>query len=69
MFVAHLVTCILNAFLCFTAIMMNIVTTKAIRKSSFLLKTLKTILVSLAVLDLGVGLLVQPFYSVPCAPI
>ena len=42
--------------------MLNIVTIYAIRKTSSLPKTLKTLLLSLAVSDLGVGLLVQPFY-------
>ena len=42
--------------------MLNIVTIHAIRKTSSLPKTLKTLLLSLAVSDVGVGLLVQPFY-------
>ena len=42
--------------------MLNIVTIHAIRKTSSLPKTLKTLLLSLAVTDAGVGLLVQPFY-------
>ena len=52
-----------NTFLTYTAIMMNIVTIHAIRKASSLSKTLKTLLLSLAVSDLGVGLLGQPFYT------
>ena len=44
--------------------MLNILTIHVIRKTSSLPKTLKTLLLSLAVSDLGVGLLVQPFYSV-----
>ena len=43
--------------------MSNIVTIHAIRKTSSLPKTLKTLLLSLAVSDVGVGLLVQPFYT------
>ena len=43
--------------------MLNIVTIHAIRKTSSLPKTLKTLLLSLAVSDVGVGLLVQPFYT------
>jgi len=43
--------------------MLNIVTIHAIRKTSSLPKTLKTLLLSLAVSDVGVGLLAQPFYS------
>ena len=42
--------------------MLNSVTILAIRKTSSLSKTLKTLLLSLAVSDLGVGLLVQPLY-------
>ena len=43
--------------------MLNIVTIHAIRKTSSLPKTLKTLLLSLAVSDAGVGLFVQPFYT------
>jgi len=42
--------------------MLNIVSIHAIRKTSSLPKTLKTLLLSLAVSDVSVGLLVQPFY-------
>ena len=42
--------------------MLNSVSILAIRKTSSLPKTLKTLLLSLAVSDLGVGLLVQPLY-------
>ena len=42
--------------------MLNIISIHAIRKTSSLPKTLKTLLLSLAVSDVGVGLLVQPFY-------
>ncbi|XP_078347861.1 adenosine receptor A2b-like [Oculina patagonica] len=55
--------CVFNSFLCYTTVMLNIVTIYAIRKTSSLPKTLKTLLLSLAVSDVGVGLLVQPFYS------
>ena len=54
--------CIFNSFLSYTAIMLNIVTIHAIRKTPSLPKTLKTLLLSLAVSDVGVGFLVQPFY-------
>ncbi|XP_078349037.1 adenosine receptor A2a-like [Oculina patagonica] len=54
---------VFNSFLCYTAIMLNIVTIHAIRKNSSLPKTLKTLLLSLAVSDVGVGLVVQPFYT------
>ena len=53
--------CVFNSFLSHTAIMFGIVTIHAIRKTS-LPKPLKTLLLSLAVSDLGVGFLVQPFY-------
>ena len=42
--------------------MLNSVSILAIRKTSSLPKTLKTLLLSLAVSDLGVGLLVQPLH-------
>ena len=56
--------CVLNAFLSCTAIMLNIITILALRKTSSLPKPLKTLLLSLAVSDLGVGLLVQPLFIV-----
>ena len=56
------VNCFFNAFLSFTAIVLNIITMQALRKTSSLPKTLKTLLLSLAVSDLGVGLLAQPLY-------
>ena len=59
---SYVVNCILNAFLCLTAITFNSITIQAIRKTPSLPKTLKTLLLSLAVSDLGVGLLCQPFY-------
>ena len=55
--------CVINSFLSLTAIMLNIVTIHAIRKASSLPKTLRTLLLSLAVSDLGVGIFVQPFYT------
>ena len=54
--------CVFNVFLSYTAIMLNIITIHALRKTSMLPKPLKTLLLSLAVSDLGVGLLVQPLY-------
>ncbi|CAH3023999.1 unnamed protein product [Porites evermanni] len=54
--------CIVNAFLSYTATVLNIVTTQALRKTSSLARPLKTLLLSLTVSDLGVGLLVQPLY-------
>ena len=58
----YIANCVLNSFLSCTAIILNIVTIHAIRKTSSLPKTLKTLLLSLAVSDVGVGLLGQPFY-------
>ena len=59
----YIANCVFNIFLCYTTAMMNIVTIHAIRKTSCLPKTLKTLLLSLAVSDVGVGLLSQPFYT------
>ena len=52
------VNCVFNAFLCLTTIVLNIITIQALRKTSSLPKTLKTLLLSLAVSDL-----VQPLYA------
>ena len=54
--------CFFNAFLLFTALVLNVITIQALRKISSFPKPLKTLLLSLAVSDLGVGLLVQPLY-------
>ena len=59
---SYIVNCVFNAFSAYTAIMLNILTIHAIRKTSSLPKPLKTLLLSLAVSDLGVGLLAQPLY-------
>ena len=59
----YIANCVFNNFLSYTAIMLNIVTMHAIRKTSSLPNTLKTLLLNLAVSDVGVGLLVQPFYA------
>ena len=61
---SYLTLCVLNAFLSYSATMLNIVAIYAIRKTSSLPKNLKTLLLSLAVSDLGVGLLAQPMYVV-----
>ena len=55
-----LMFCVFNAYLSYTATMLNIVAIYAIRKTSSLSKNLKTLLLSQAVSDFGVGLLVQP---------
>ena len=59
-----IVNCILNVLLSLTAITLNGVTIQALRRTSSLPKPLKTLLLSLAVSDLGVGVLCQPFYVV-----
>ena len=58
----YIVNCVFNSFLSYTATVLNIVTIYAIRKTPSLPKPLKTLLLSLAVSDLGVGLLSEPFY-------
>ena len=55
--------CVFNSFLSYTAIMLNIVSVLAIRKTPSLPRTLKSLLLSLAISDVGVGFLVQPFYT------
>lgn len=55
------VNCVFNIFLSYTAVMLNAVTIHAVRKTWWLPKPLRTLLLSLAVSDLGVGLTVQPF--------
>ena len=59
----NLVNLILNNFLSYTAIMLNVVAVHAIRKTSSLPNTLRTLLLNLAVTDVGVGLIVQPVYT------
>ena len=58
----HIANYVVNACLTITAIMFNFITIQALRKTSSLPKTQKTLLLSLAVSDLGVGLLVEPLY-------
>ena len=55
-------TCVFNNFLSCTTIILNILTIHAIRKTALLPKPLRTLLLSLAASDVGVGLLVQPLY-------
>ena len=59
---SYLTICVLNAYLSYSATMLNIVAIYAIRKTSSLSKNLKILLLSLAVSDLGVGLLAQPMF-------
>ena len=58
----HLTLCVFNAYLTYTATMLNIVAIYVIRETSSLPKHLKTLLLSLAVSDLGVGLVAQPMH-------
>ena len=58
----YVVSGVFNVFLSYTAIMLNIVTIRAIRKTLSLSKPLKTLLLSLAVSDLGAGLTAQPLF-------
>ena len=56
-----LVACILNSILAFTAVVLNVLIIFALRKNPSLpRKTLKTLLLSMSVSDLGVGLVAQP---------
>ena len=55
--------CISNNFLTYTAIMLNIVTLYAVRKSLSVPKTLRTLMLSLAISDVGVGVFIQPLYT------
>ena len=55
---------VVNAFTAFTAIVFNSFTIQAIRKTPSLPKPLKTLLLSLAVSDVAVGLVAQPFFIV-----
>ena len=54
--------CVFNGFFSFTAITLNIVTIIALRKPLTIPRAVKILLLSLAVSDLGVGLLVQPSF-------
>ena len=58
--------CVLNIFFALTAVVLNSVTVHAIRKTSSasLPKNLRVLLLNLAISDLSVGLVVQPFYII-----
>ena len=58
----YIANCVFNSFLFYTCIMLNIATIHAIRRTSSLPNPLKTLLLSLAVSDAGVGFLGRPFY-------
>ena len=57
-----IINLVVNSVSCYTTIMLNIVLIFALRRSSSLPKTLKALILSVAVSDIGVGLLVQPLY-------
>ena len=59
---ALVANCVFDSYLSYTTIILNIVTIHAIRKTALLPKPLRTLLLSLAASDVGVGLLVQPLY-------
>ena len=57
---SYITLCVFNAVLSYIVIALNSVKIYAMTKTSSLPKNLKTLLLSLAVSDLGVGLIVQP---------
>ena len=59
---SYIANSVFNGFSAYAAIMLNIVTVHAIRRTTSLPNRLKTLLLSLAVSDLCVGFVVQPFY-------
>ena len=59
---SNIALCVFNVFFSYTAIMLNSVTIYAMRRNLSMPRNLKTLLLSLAVSDLGVGLIVQPLY-------
>ena len=59
---SYIANCVFSALLCYSTVVLNSITIHAIRKTSSLPKPLKTLLLSLAVSDLCVGLFVQPLH-------
>ena len=59
---ALVATCVFNSFLSYTTVILNIATIHAIKKTALSPKPLRTLLLSLAASDVGVGFLVQPLY-------
>ena len=59
---SYIANCVFDACSSYAAVMLNSFTIYALRKTSSLPKSLKTLLMSLAVSDLAVGLLAQPLY-------
>ena len=56
----YILNCVAGAFLCYSTTILNILTIHAIRRTLLLPNTLRTLLLNLAVSDLGIGLVVQP---------
>ena len=54
--------CVVNSFLSYATVMLNIVLIVALRRTSSLPKTLKALILSVAVSDIGMGVLVQPLH-------
>ena len=63
---SYIANCVFNALASLSAVLLNSVTIHALRKTLSLPTPLKTLLLSLAVSDLAVGLLVQPLYIAFC---
>ena len=57
-----IINVVVNSFSCYTTIMLNIVLIFALRRTSSLPKTLKALILSLTVSDLGIGLVAQPLH-------
>ena len=57
-----IINVVVNFFSCYTTIMLNIALIFALRRSSSLPKTLKALIHSLTVSDLGIGLVAQPLH-------
>ena len=54
--------CVVNSFLSYATVMLNIVLIFALRRTSSLPKTLKALILSVVISDLGMGLVAQPLY-------
>ena len=54
--------CVVNSFLSYATVMLNIVLIFALRRTSSLSKTLKALILSVALADIGMGILVQPLH-------
>ncbi|CAH3173942.1 unnamed protein product [Porites lobata] len=54
--------CVVNSFLSYATVMLNILLIVALRRTSSLPKTLKALILSVALADIGMGILVQPLH-------